>query len=668
MSSVPEQIQQRVEKLRAAIEQYRREYHVEDTSRISPEALDSLKRELSEIEERYPELVQKDSPTQYVAGEALEKFEKITHEIPQWSFSDAFTVEDIEAFDARVRKTLRAEGIAENPLYTAELKIDGLKIVLTYTSGRLQTAATRGDGEVGENVTQNVRTIEDIPDALRDDIDCIVEGEVWMGKKGFAALNKKREKEGEALFANPRNAAAGSIRQLDPAIAANRPLRASLYDLARGPEVCATQSEELAYLKKLGFPVEKHWQGGLSIDQVIAYWKKWQDKKENLDCLIDGVVVKVEEREHQEVLGYTGKGPRFAIAFKFPAEQVTTVIADISLQVGRTGVLTPVAHLDPVSVAGTTVSRATLHNEDFIIEKDIRIGDTVIIQKAGDIIPEIVEVLDEFRDGTEKKYRFPKTSPLCGGSGEIERVPGEAAHRCAQGGSFQQQSRALAYFASRTALNIDGLSQKRIELFMQHELVSEPADMFELTVDELKALPGLKEKSAQNIIEAIESARYATFDKVLVGLSIPHVGEETAVLLARHFKDFDALMGASLEELSAIDGVGPIIAEHVYAFLKDESQQDHIARLKKHMEITNPTYGDAAGPLSGKTFVFTGTLHSLSRDAAKDIVRKNGGAVSSTVSSKTSYVVVGENPGSKLNEARQHDVEVLSEEDFQKLV
>lgn len=664
MSKASKEIIERVEKLRQSINYYRDLYHEQDESPISPEALDSLKRQLSELEAEYPDLVTADSPTQRISGTPLEKFSKVVHRVPQWSFNDAFTESDIRAFDERVRRTLEKEGNTEPVTYTIELKIDGLKVVLTYTDGKLETAATRGDGEVGEDVTHNVRTINDVPLTLTKPISCIVEGEVWMSKRYFKKLNMLREKRGEPIFANPRNAAAGSIRQLDPKIAAERKLHFFAYDIAEGAENLTSQAQELTLLKKLGFRVGDTWKEVSGIEEVIAYWKTWQRKVDKEDFLIDGVVVKVNDRKQQELLGYTGKGPRFAIAFKFPAEQVTTIVKDISLQVGRTGVLTPVAHLEPVSVAGTIVSRATLHNEDFIIEKDIRIGDTVILQKAGDIIPEIVHVLPEFRTGKEKIYTFPKHSPLCGGDGTIIRIPGQAAHKCKEPGSFTQQAHTLEYFASRKALDIEGLSLKRIELFMRHELVADFADLFELTKDELLALPGIKEKTADNIIAAIQDSQSVRLDRLLTGLSIPHVGEETGVLLAQHFKNITDLRNADVEELAHIPGIGDVVAESIHAYFTNTEQMAVLDRLLTHLSVKNTHYGNDTGPLSGKVFVLTGTLENMTRNEAKEKIRAAGGSVSSSVSTSTDYLLAGENPGSKYDEAKNKGVQIVSEQEF----
>ncbi len=466
---VPKDIQERVQKLRTTIDHHRYLYHVKDIEEISPEALDSLKDELVKLEQEYPELITSDSPTQRVAGEPLPEFQKITHKIPQWSFNDAFTEDDIRDFDARVKK-VAGGGVT----YTCELKIDGLKIVLEYEKGLLKSAGTRGNGVVGENVTMNVRTIESVPLKLKRAVDVIVEGEVWMGKKQLEKLNEEQKKKDLPLFANPRNVAAGSIRQLDPKMAASRKLDTFIYDVAQTSEKFPPyQHQELEYLQELGFKVNNHFKHVKTIDDVITYWKEWSSKKrDKLDYQIDGVVVKVDEHESQQKLGYTGKAPRFGIAFKFAAEQVTTIVEDIQLQIGRTGVLTPVAHLKPVLVAGSTVSRATLHNEDEIKRLDVRVGDTVVIQKAGDVIPDILKVMTELRTGKEKAYTFPAIVPECGGDGRIERVPGQAAWRCVAKDSYVQQKRKLYYFVSKSAFDIEHLGPKVIDVLLDNNLIS----------------------------------------------------------------------------------------------------------------------------------------------------------------------------------------------------
>lgn len=663
---VPKELGRRAEQLRDAITKYRTLQHEKDLSPISPEALDSLKYELAQLEEKYPELITASSPTQVIAGAPLPFLKKVRHSVPQWSFNDAFTEKDIYAFDERVRRIMSGRRTSRHDVtYDVELKIDGLKIVLTYEKGILTTAATRGDGVVGEDVTHNVRTIREVPERLLRPVDLIVEGEVYLTRSGFAKLNELRRKQGESLFANPRNAAAGSIRQLDPSIAAARPLGVFLYDVAKTSEPFPqTQSEELTYLAKLGLPVSPEHLHADTLEEVFAYWRKWQGSaRGKVDYQIDGIVLKVESHSMQQALGYTGKAPRFAIAYKFPPEQVQTIVEDITLQVGRTGKLTPVAHLRPVAVAGTVVARATLHNEDFIAEKDIRIGDTVVLQKAGDIIPEVVSVLCELRRKGAKEWKFPATSTLCGGDGSIERVPGEAAHRCKVAGSFEQQARKLAYFTGKSALDVSGMGRETVRLLMEHDLVSDFDDIFELTKDEMLALEGFEETKAAKLIQAIAVAKKVSLDRLLVGLGIPHVGEETAFLLATHFRTLIALSAASEDALSSISGIGPIIGRAVAEWFKDLNNRELLKRLGKHLKVKK-VVAPTQGPLMGKVVVITGTLPTLSREEAEAHVRRAGGKVAKSVSSKTSFIVAGENPGSKFAAAKQQDITVLTEKEF----
>lgn len=660
--AVSVKIRDRVEKLRKHLAHHARQYYTLDTPEISDSAYDALYRELRDLEEQYPELADRASVTQRVVGEAMPFLSKVQHAVPQWSYNDAFSEDEIRAFDERVRKVSGAV-----PTYDLELKIDGLKIVFTYERGVLMTAATRGDGVVGEDVTHNVRTIKEVPQKLKRPVDLIAEGEVYLRRSGFTKLNVAREKAGEPLFANPRNAAAGSIRQLDPAIAAERPLGAFLYDAARSSEnLPDSQSEELEYLAGLGLPVNPEHHHADTLEDVFKFWQKWDGPaREKVDYQIDGIVLKVENRREQELLGYTGKAPRFAIAYKFPPEQVQTVVQDITLQVGRTGKLTPVAHLRPVLVAGSTVARATLHNEDFITTKDIRIGDTVLLQKAGDIIPEVVQVIKELRPKGAKVWHFPTHSALCGGDGATERVPGEAAHRCVVSGSFEQQSRKLIHFAGKHALDIDGMGKETVKTLMEHDLVADFDDMFELTKDELLGLEGFEELKAQNLLDGIAVARKVTLVRLLIGLGIPHVGEETAYLLATSFGTLGALTRATEEALSAIEGIGPIIGRAVAEWFADVNNQELLTRLKKHLKVEK-VETPAKGPFTGQTVVVTGTLPTLSREEAEALVRRAGGKPAGTVSKNTSFVVAGEEAGTKLAKARQLDVPVIDEEEFLK--
>jgi DNA ligase (NAD+) len=659
---IPKEIRERVIQLQHTITKYRALQHEKDLSPLSPEALDSLKYELASLEAEYPELVTAQSPTQVVAGAPVPFLKKVRHAVPQWSFNDAFTEDDIRAFDERVRKVS-----GTLPTYALELKIDGLKIVLTYEKGVLVTAATRGDGVTGEDVTHNIRTIATVPQKLSRPIDLIVEGEVYLTRSGFTKLNALRQAQSESLFANPRNAAAGSIRQLDPSIAAERPLGVFCYDVAATSESFPkTQSEELDYIAALSLPVNPEHEHAESLEAIFSYWNTWKGRaREKVDYQIDGIVLKVESHAAQEILGYTGKAPRFGIAYKFPPEQVETIIEDITLQVGRTGKLTPVAHLRPVSVAGSTVARATLHNEDFIREKDIRIGDTVILQKAGDIIPEIVQVIQELRPTKTRAWVFPTHSPLCGGDGEVERIPGEAAHRCKVAGSFEQQARKLIHFAGKSALDIDGMGKETVKLLMEHDLVSDFDDLFTITKDELLQLEGFEETKALNLIEGIKNAREVPLDRLLIGLSIPHVGEETAYLLATHFATLTKLHEATGDTLATIEGIGPIIGNSVAAWCADVYNRELLARLKIYLTITK-VVAPEKGPLSGQVVVITGTLPTLSREDAEARVRQAGGKTAATISSKTSFVVAGENPGSKYDKAQVLDVPIVDEAGFLK--
>ena len=662
--AVPKKTAERVKKLRELLAHHAHLYYTLDQPELSDEAYDSLARELKALESEHPELRSAQSVTERVVGGALPELKKVRHEVAQWSFNDAFSEEELRAFDERVTK------LAGTPqMYDLELKIDGLKIVFTYEKGKLVLAATRGDGVVGEDVTHNVRTISEVPEMLARPVNLIAEGEVYLHRSGFEKLNAERAKEGLPLFANPRNAAAGSIRQLDPKIAAARPLGAFLYDLDQTSEdFPPTQSEELAYLKDLGLPVNPEHRHAESLEDVFAYHRTWQGPaRGSVDYQLDGVVLKVESRRTQELLGYTGKAPRWGIAYKFPPEQVQTVVEDIALQVGRTGKLTPVAHLRPVSVAGSTVARATLHNEDFITEKDIRVGDTVILQKAGDVIPEIVSVVKELRPKSTKPWKFPTHSPLCGGDGRVERVPGEAAHRCVVSGSFEQQARKLIHFAGKSALDIDGMGRETVRTLMEHELVSEFDDFFELTKDELLALEGFEELKAENLLAALRTARTVPLDRLLIALGIPHVGEENAFLLATNFGNLAALRAASSEKLSAVEGIGPIIGQSVADWFADSGNRELLARLTKHLTIQKVAAPEK-GPLTGKTVVVTGTLPSLSREEAEALVRRAGGKASGSVSKKTAFVVAGENPGSKLANAEKLGVEVIDEAAFKRLL
>ncbi len=668
---IPDEVRLRVENLRKTIEHYRSLFHVYDKEEITPEALDSLKHELVQLETQYPSLVIPSSPSQRIGGTPLPEFKKLKHEVPQWSLNDAFSEQDIRDFDERVRKQLATIiGRAVTPSYICELKIDGLKIVLTYRKGELVSAATRGDGVIGEDVTQNVRTIESVPLILSEPVDVTVEGEVWLSTKELARINEERARRGDAPFANPRNAAAGSIRQLDPKIAAERKLDTFIYELARSDrKLPDTQARSLSELQKLGFKVNPHVRPCATVAEIISFWKEWQKRSKKELYWIDGVVVKVDDRSFQEALGYTGKGPRYAIAFKFPTEQVTTVVEDIVLQVGRTGVLTPVAHLRPVSVLGTIVSRATLHNEDEIARLDVRIGDTVVLEKAGDVIPDIIAVVPEMRTGKEKRFVFPTHVDACGGDGRIERVPGQAAYRCVSRDSFPQLLRRLSYFCSKSAMNIEGLGPKIVEVLMNEELVAEPDDFFTLTEGDLINLPHFGVRSAQRLIAAIAERKVVPLSRFVTALSIEHVGEETARDLAQAFGTIDRLRSATLQELLAVDGVGEIVAQSFVHWMNDDHHRSALDRLLTHVQVSpEERSSSAATPLSGLSVVLTGTLASLTRDDAKQRLRAAGAHVSSAVSKETDLVVAGAEAGSKLAKANALGVRIVDEREFLQLL
>ncbi len=577
------------------------------------------------------------------------------------------------AFDVIVKKSL-GHGVSKLTSgvqvdYTTELKIDGFKIVLTYEKGILKNAATRGDGLVGEDVTQNVRTMESIPLKLEEPADVIVEGEIWMGKKDFEKLNKERAKVSLPLFANPRNVAAGTIRQLDPKIVAERSLQAFVYDISLANFVLPdSQTKELQKIKELGFKVNKNHKLCQNIFEVIEYWKFWQKRAEAEDYWIDGVVLKVDSRKYQEQLGYTGKAPRFAIAFKFRAKQATTKLIDISVQVGRTGVLTPVAHLEPVLLAGSTVSRATLHNEDEIKRLDLRIGDTVIIEKAGDIIPNIISVIKEMRTGHEKKFIFPDRCPICGS--DVQRLPDEAAHKCVNKNCLARQRRRLYYFTSKSAFDINHLGPKVIDLLVDSGLVGTPADFFDLKLSDILQLPRFGEKSAENLIKAINNKRTISLSRFIISLSIQQVGEETANDLAKKFKSIDELASATKEELVVVGGIGEVIADSIYDWFRDKQNLILLRGLKSRVKIVKESQPlpSLSAPFVGKVFVFTGAMSGVGREEAKNLVRSLGGDVSESISAKTSYLVVGKSAGSKYDKAKKLGVKILPEPEFLKML
>ena len=670
----------KIKKLREQIDDLRYRYHVLNDPEVTDQMYDGLMDELRKIESLHPEIITADSPTQRVAGKPLDKFNKITHTVTQWSFDDAFNREDLDDWQERNLKILEKElGRRPDDLdYMCELKIDGLHMVLTYKNGILETAATRGDGKVGEDVTVNVKTIHSVPLRLKQNIDIVAEGEVWLSAKMLATINKQREKTGEALFANPRNAAAGTIRQLDPQIVSDRKLGLTTYDISKVDENILqinSQEEELLLLDKLGFLTDKHWQVCKNMDAIWDFYEKLQKKKNSFGFWIDGVVIKINKIKYQKALGFTGKSPRWAIALKFPAEQGTSKIKEIYWQVGRTGALTPVALMEPVKLAGTTVTHATLHNFDEIERLGVRVGDTVVVEKAGDIIPKVVRVLDKLRTGEEKKVRQPKNCPVC--HSEVQKyglatgdIKEGVALICSNNKCYAKELENIIHFVSKKAFNIDGMGEKIVEQLMEEGLIKNPADIFTLRKGDLEPLERFAEKSAENLIIAIQNSKLVTLPRFIFGLGIRHVGEETAIRLAQHFSTLDNIIKASLEDLQNVDDVGPRVAESLFEWFNDEGNKKLVEELIKNginIRTTNNTKVRIT-KFSGQTFVLTGTLETMSRDEAKDKIRELGGEVSSSVSKNTSYVVVGAEPGSKYKKARDLGVEILDEKGFLNLI
>lgn len=667
-------IRERVEALQALLERHRSLYHEADAPEISDEAYDALVAELAALEERYPELRASDSPTRAVGAAPSAAFTKVTHRVPQWSFDNLFDEAELASWLARTTRLLAGVGITEAPTYVCEHKVDGLKLVVEYEAGQLVRAATRGNGRVGEDVTHTARTIADLPERLTHAVSLVAVGEVWLSPRELARINRARAKRGEPLFANPRNAAAGSVRQLDPTVTAARKLEFFAYDLEfladtpRGIAVPKTQSEELALLAELGFRTNPHTQRCSTEEEILRYYRTWAGKRASLTYGVDGIVLKVDSIEAQRLLGHTAKAPRAGVAYKFPAEQATTVIEAIGLQVGRTGVVTPVAHLRPVRIAGSTVSRATLHNEDHIARLGVRVGDTVLLQKAGDVIPEILSVVSELRPRGAKPWQFPKQVAECGGDGRIERVPGEAAYRCVAKDSAEKHRRRLHYFVSKTALDIEGMGPKVVDLLLEHDLIGTYADIFTLERGDLEGLPGFKERAVTKLLAAIERSRRVPLHRLLVALSIDHIGEETARLIAERCSSVAQLLTVAREELVAIDGVGEVVADSFITWRDTEANRAILAELVAQLMVLPPVARPRSGALSGVTVVFTGTLERRTREEAAAAVRRLGAAVVNSVSAKTDYVVAGADAGSKAARAAELGVPLLDEVAFERLL
>ncbi|HRY63292.1 MAG TPA: NAD-dependent DNA ligase LigA [Patescibacteria group bacterium] len=657
----------RIQKLKDQMADIDYHHYVLDEPIVSDAVRDSLKRELKSLEDQYPEFITSDSPTQRIGGRALGKFAKIKHSIPKYSLDDVFSFDEVLEFDARVKRFLELPA-ATDIAYTCELKIDGLNMTFIYEQGLFKKAVTRGDGIIGEDVTHTVKTVKSVPLKLKQPVDIEVGGEVYMPIKSFEALNKFAAKSGEALFANPRNAAAGTVRQLDPQVAASRDLQAFFYAVYSPTEKNITaQKDILEYLRALGFRVEQHFSLFKNIAAVKNFLVKADSLRASLDFQIDGVVIKVNDLNYQARLGRTAKCVRWAAAYKFAAEEVTTVVEDIQVQVGRTGVLTPVAHLKPVLVAGSTVSRATLHNEDEIKRLGVKIGDTVIIQKAGDVIPDIVKVLEKMRTGHERDFKMPKNCPVCGSA--VTRVGAEVAHRCTNKNCYAQQREKLYHFVSRTAFDIDGLGPKIIDQLLDSDLIKDAADIFTLTKDDLEPLERFAEKSADNLLTAITKAKHIALAKFIFALGIRNIGEKTARDLSAHFTTLEKIKSADLAELLAVPEVGPIVAESIFEWFHDKNNLKFLDKLLANgIKIEKLSAALVGGKFKGQTFVLTGTLDSLSREAAKAKIIALGGETSESVSAKTSYVVAGANPGSKLAKAEKLGVKVLDEQEFLRLI
>ena len=654
-----EEAKQRIEKLKELVNHHRYLYHVLDKQEISDSALDSLKKELFDLEQKFPEFITSDSPTQRIGGKPLEKFEKVKHPKPMLSFNDAFSGKDINDWLKRISKLLTKRETQQVDFY-CELKIDGLAIELIYQDGILKTGSTRGDGIIGEDITQNLKTINAIPLSLKIknlklkiSSQVVVRGEVFIPKKAFEKFKN--------TYANPRNLAAGSVRQLDPKITASRKLDSFAYELITdiGQQ---THEEKHKILKGLGFKTNPYNRYCKNLSDVFKFHKEVQAVREKIPYEIDGIVVIVNSNRIFEKLGKVGKAPRGAIAFKFPGKQATTVVEDIKVQVGRTGALTPVAVLKPVKVAGVTISRATLHNEDEIKRLGVKIGDTVIVARAGDVIPDIIKVLLELRTGEEKEFKIPGKCPVCGN--KIIRPKGEAISRCSNPNCFAQKKQYFYHFISKGAFDIEGLGPKIIDKLIDAGLVSDSADLFNLKEGDLLPLEGFAEKSAKNLIRAIQSKKEISLARFIYSLGIRNVGEETAVSLAHHFLVLNKLKGAKLQELQEVEDIGPIVAKSIYSWFRQKRNREFLEKLERIVRIMNHKSRIKNKKLEGKKFVLTGGLETMTRDEVKQKIRDFGGEISESISKNTDFVIVGSDPGSKYDKAKKLGIKTLTEQEF----
>lgn len=650
---------QRIEELRKELEHHEYLYYVLDRPEISDAEYDLLMRELRQLEDAHPELRTPDSPTQRVGGQPREGFVKVPHSSPMLSLDNALNEEELREFDRRVRSLLKSDEYQ----YVAELKLDGLSMAAYYGEGKFRQAVTRGDGRIGEDVTENARTIRSLPLRLKagpGGLDSFeVRGEVVMQRRYFEKLNEEREQGGLARFANPRNAAAGALRALDPSYTASRQLDYFVYFLLRdGRTMLNSQWETLETLSKAGFKVNSFRRKCRDVEELLSFVREWDGKREDLPYEIDGVVAKIDSVEQQEILGWTAKAPRWAIAFKYPARQGKTVLEEIGVQVGRTGTLTPVAHLKPVSIGGVTVSRATLHNEDEIARLGVQIGDTVLLERSGDVIPKIVRVIEPGAD--RRPFEMPKTCPICGG--HVVREDGEAASRCMNTNCPARLRESLLHFSARPVMDIDGMGEALVDQLLARGLVRNIADLYELKEEQLVELERMGKKSASKVIANIDRSRSQPLSRVLNGLGMPFVGERTAQILAAHFGSIDAIASASVADLQQAEEIGPKVADSIRQFFAEERNRELIERLRTAgLQFSGPKISKKEGTLSGKTFVLTGTFPTLKREEAKEKIEAAGGKVSGSVSSKTHYVIAGEEAGSKLDKARALGVAVLDE-------
>lgn len=654
----------KIKKLREEIKYHEKKYYIDSDPQISDYEFDLLAKELEELEKQFPELITPESPTQRVGEQPLEGFVSVEHRTPMLSLDNCYSVEELKEFEERIQKLLPSQKIE----YVAELKIDGLGISIIYRNGKYSQAVTRGDGLKGDDVTSNVKTIRSLPLTISNSREIEVRGEVYLPFESFQKINQEREKKGEPPFANPRNAAAGSLRTLDPREVASRRLDVFLYYIFIEGKEMQTQWKNLKILEELGFKTNPNTLFCANLEEVLSFYEEWREKRDTLDYDMDGIVIKVNSTEQRNLLGATAKFPRWAISFKFPARQATTKIKDITIQVGRTGALTPVAVLEPVKLSGTTISRSTLHNEDEIKRKDIRIGDTILIERSGDVIPKVVSVMKERRTGKEVKFDWPLDCPVCNSS--TFKPEGEAIARCSNPSCPARIRESILHFASRRAMNIEGLGEALADQLLAQKLIQKIPDLYSLQHEDLVHLERMGPKSAQNLLDEIEKTKNSNLDRLIYALGIRYVGERTAQALASHFKHINTLAKAPLEELTQIEDVGPKVAESVVFFFKQPEARELIKTLRK--AGLNFSYqaeereGEAS--LAGQTFVLTGKFETLTREEAREQIEILGGTVSSSVSRKTNYVVVGESPGSKLKKAQKLGLQTIDEKELLKLI